>query len=1506
MQINDPDLPRDLTETNDSDLKEVEQTSLGHTQVLRLVNSFPAISEGTSPIQVSKLILNDDNNVPTSVSDFAKSWLSKAQASTPTLSPRYFLKGQIGSNEASMLLDSGSNICLVNSHYLESIERREGRFPRSPHFPLKIEDHQHNEVPTSDLVTLPIQVLNTTIHVPFIVHNTDCLPPSPLDHVLLGANFIKGVQAELIWQQEQYHIRLRDRPDTLTLLRKESELSPLSSFQLSARTYDSEWSERLATVAPITVSSSASSTGATAGSLPISPSASAFDACVDKSSHSRLSEAQMNASAGPSSDLPASPLESHVDNAGAHSDQSDTPAIQTPTRADCSATPNALAASSASGVPNEILETPSPMPIVPDKVPLHWSEVCDLNHVPDEHRSFMIYLLDKHQGMLSLHAADVGHIVDPRFKFPLHLDPSFVLPTCKPYHVPPEGRIMIRGICRQWLELGLIEPSTSTGCSPIMLVHKKIPAGANDKRELIMKKRLVCDLRVQNRAIKLWPNKLPHIHHMIGDFKGSKVFSKFDLANAYQNVSIEESDRHHLTFITPDGETFQFVRMPYGLKNAPSFFQHVITTILAPLQGNCVIYLDDIVLHSQTIEQHKHLLEQFASLMEQYCLKISPRKCSFFQSKVEFVGFTVDGTGVSIGEDKVKAIAQFERPKSVKQCQAFLGLANWMARFIPNFQDHCAVISDLFKKDVKFSWSDACEQAFINIKNAIVHATQLYHPDFDREMQLFTDASRLACGAGLFQYEEDTPEEIVQNIKEPSLDHLQPIAFHSRKFSEVQRRYSTLEQEITACLDALHAFRYYLAFCPSIVIHTDAKTILWLLSYNFSSSNRKLERYSMLLLSYPNVTIVHLPGKDNELADALSRQYDDNDHDTTMRTPAKHATKDGITFDAPTGSAHTLEDMLLYLERNPAAVQSVTVPHDEIVRSQKLAGFYRNFTTGYLVQCQAEDQYCQNIIKKLQSVPGQENDKFRFHHGILVRKPKKDGAAERVVVPKQAQAIVISYLHSFGHIGYKRLHAMLSNYYWFPSAFQLCKSFSQGCSICQAHNRHKTGTQETTNMVLPLRVNHIWSIDFMTVSRQSGLSEILNVIDDYSSFVISFPCSSQKASQVAKALTFCFSILGTPEIIRADHGRSLLESSQIKKLCADWGVVRLSLGIPHQPTKNAKVERAHQSIRGILKALSEQFQGSFKDVLPLANLVFNSTPHRLGTLTPYEIYMGRQVKLDLPTIDQVPESLRDHMNSVKQRHKEITTKIKSMQERIRRQDLEELNRDKKNLQFSDGDIVLLLDLSTPTAGDRPKKEKPVYLKAPYLIRKRLNNLVVVENILDKRVRHCSVNHLKKLVSRGRIYQDLPREFQEVFGHPFKPWELLQDTLPADLKRDFTKSKPVSAGPAPRTDAAPITRQAATDQPGPGQATSNQSDQGSTRDTGPVDSEDSADEDDDSDDDSDEPVTATASTSAPALSSTPAVSAPPTSSPLPGPSLRDRLRSSKRQFGKATKKLFRRT
>ena len=1532
--------------------EEVEQAAMGHLQVLKTV--FPG-SRREKKLQKWRKVRRELR--------VATILQHGKESATPLTGARYFVPLQVGREQIAPLLDTGANVNLVNGHYLRGLEEQEGRFLRTP-CPITVKDHSRKRLRTPEAVLIPVHLFGNVYLTPFLCHETEEPPNTNCERMLLGAPFVQGARLETVWSGDDLVLRAQGEDyATVTLVQEaapQGKTSKSSMLAASRRITPHDGLINRVQIGkyktgpdgqPVRLKAGEGQNGAPEGSASngdahaeenVRPEGAAEKAHLEEGAgeagrEGAAEKAHLEEGAGEAG-REAAAVKARPEGAASkpYPERSGNIAGPVKTRHHSrqeAAEDEETKKKETEGVPPEHYEAVSPIPEIPKLLPSDWREIISLDTVDESRRPFLTQFMDKHKGILSLHAADVGRNNDDRYAFPIDVEPGFKMPRMRPYVTDPEDERFIDETVDKWLKIDVVEPSTGLGCFPIFTVDKSVPSGANAARELILKKRPVIDFRRLNAAMAIWPQKIPHLLSTLARLQGQVFLTKIDLANAYLNLTIRESDRHLTTFITPSHRLWQFKRMPFGLANAGSFFQFYLTDILQELQGQVVVYLDDILLFSKTAEEHEQLLDKFATIIGEKGLKISPKKCSFFQQEVEYLSFIVDGKGARISEEKVRAVKDFARPQTVKQTQGFLGLTNWLSRFIPRYQSLCAPLWEQTRHDVKFEWTPECETSFQALKKAIAEATMLHHPRFNETVHIYTDASKTAGGGGLFQVDEKAPQEVKES-DDPSPEFLVPVAFHARKWNKSQSAYSTLEQEVLAILDALAAFKLYTRSAPRVILHTDARSALFLLSVNYHSDNSQLCRYSMRLLAEPRLTIVHCPGSKNALADALSRQWSQEEKKFTRKSPKK-MDKEDVKWTPEKGTSWKLDDLVGLVEKDPLIVSQLSaitpefvqeaaeddgsypVTDEAVARCAKISPFFRKYHHGYLAQAQANDEYCQKILQRIQVLPNQQDELFRFHHGLLTRKKDKTAAWDTgnmvVVVPRAMQSIALAYFHGLGHLGYKRLLQIAKQYYWWKGQRRMAQEFAQGCKVCQSLNRHKTGAQTTTNMREVSRPNEIWSIDFLTVGQTGEASQLLVIQDDFSGFTVPFPCSSQKTPQVLKALSLTFSILGPPKAIRSDHGRSLLEAKAVKTLCKEWGIRELLLGIPHIATKNARVERANQSIRGLLKALSEQYGTDFKSVLPLAAHAYNSTPHNLEGYSPYEIYTGRRVRLDLPTIEDDAGDIREHMTRLKRRSEDVRKAVYLMKERIRRSDLERLNRNKKELMFSEGDLVLLLDLSTPAAGDRPKKDRPTYLKSPFLIRRRLNNLCVLENLLDGRVVHGSVNHLKKLVPRGRVFQDLPAEFRRMFGHAFRPFQLLQDDISPEIREDFEDKRPEPTRAVTRQQAQAPAADPSTSQADPQPSTSAAPQSGDDPQPSTSRAQDDAQSESDSDEAESESDSSSSSDTEPDGADTdPNASDEEDQDPVPststappptGGNWRNRLRASRRAVAKAARRLL---
>jgi len=293
---------------------------------------------------------------------------------------------------------------------------------------------------------------------------------------------------------------------------------------------------------------------------------------------------------------------------------------------------------------------------------------------------------------------------------------------------------------KELLDKGFIRKSTSPAGAPVLFVRKKDGT-----------LRLVIDYRKLNEMTIRNSYPLPLISELLDRVKGAKIFTKLDLKSAYNLVRIKEGDEYKTAFRTRYGH-FEFLVMPFGLKNAPATFQHFINDVLSDYLDDFVIsYIDDILIFSNNIEEHHiHVKKVLKRLLENN-LVVKLEKCEFDKSETTFLGYVISKDGLKMDNEKVKAILEWPSPTNVKEVQSFIGLCNYYRLFIKDFAKIANPIHKLTRKNVEFVWGKDQQDAFDKLKHIFTSAPILRNPDGDKPFIVETDASNFAVGALLSQ-----------------------------------------------------------------------------------------------------------------------------------------------------------------------------------------------------------------------------------------------------------------------------------------------------------------------------------------------------------------------------------------------------------------------------------------------------------------------------------------------------------------------------------------------------------------------------------------------------------------------------------------------------------------------------------------------------------------------------------------------------------------------------------
>ena len=411
-----------------------------------------------------------------------------------------------------------------------------------------------------------------------------------------------------------------------------------------------------------------------------------------------------------------------------------------------------------------------------------------------------------------------------------------------PYRLSPVKVKHLQKEIEYMLDNDIIEPSKSEWSSPCVLVPK--PDGSY---------RFCTDYRKVNSVTKTDSYPIPRIDDCIDKIGTAKFVSKFDMLKGYWQVPLTQKAKEISAFVTPNG-FYQYTVMPFGMKNSPATFQRMVNNLIRDLAG-CEGYIDDVIIYSQTWPEHIERITAFFEKLSGANLTINLTKSEFCQATVTYLGYVVGQGQVKPLTAKIDTIVKFPVPTNRKELMRFLGMAGFYRKFCRNFSDVVACLTDLLGKNVKFQWTQNCQKAFDRIKSMLQSSPVLISPNYEKPFTLIIDASDI--GAGGIVVQEDSH----------GVEH--PVGYFSKKFLKHQKNYSTIEKETLALLLALSHFDIYLGSTPHVInVYTDHNPLTFI--HKMKNKNQRLVRWSLTLQEY-NLNIKHIAGKENVVADTLSR-----------------------------------------------------------------------------------------------------------------------------------------------------------------------------------------------------------------------------------------------------------------------------------------------------------------------------------------------------------------------------------------------------------------------------------------------------------------------------------------------------------------------------------------------------------------------------------------------------------------------------------------------------------
>ena len=921
----------------------------------------------------------------------------------------------------------------------------------------------------------------------------------------------------------------------------------------------------------------------------------------------------------------------------------------------------------------------------------------------------------------------------------------------KQYRLPLKLQPEIERQILDLLDKGLIRKSTSPFNSPILAVPKK--DGQGGKTDI----RVVIDYRLLNNITEKDRYPLPSIEFTLMKLSNQMYFSTLDLLSGFWQMAIAEDSIKCTAFSTPLGH-YEWNVVPFGLTNAPPAFQRLMNCILTPEEDpSTLIYIDDVISMAKNLKQADEAMRRILSKLEKHNLKIKLAKCKFLQQELEYLGHIVSLQGIKPDERKVQAIRDARKPTNRKEVRRFLGTTGFYCKFIANYAKIARPLQKL-TANVKFEWTAEHDKAWSDLKDSLKSETILIYPDPNKPYYITTDASDIAVGGVL-----------AQMIDEREL----PIYYLSRALKEPETKYSAYERELLAIVYCLERFRPYV-YGQKIHLKTDHRPLEWLLTSADAVKRQRLSRWIMTLMDF-NIEVKYLPGRSNKVADWLSRDIQNKYTEAQMN----------IDLPDPTNPFITCKSIMRGI-----SVVSCTIPDGCLKLTRENYIKYQSLDPNVLKikeSKQKSEKFCTldtNVKLNL--------DDLNFQDELLYYTDGKGN--NRLYVPSELRYSVTKKFHNGRgriHNGkIEMLNTMSKMFYW-PGMNDAVREFVSTCHICLANKIGRlppVPQQHVDRGESPWELLHL---DLVGPLRKTDRDHryILSVVDSFSKFTLLFSLVHKSVRETYTILAqILIPIWGVPRKIITDSGLEF-KNSAFKDYCSSWSIIHATSAAYH-PSFNGKVERMNALIGTALRALLQENDVQWDELLGDVTCALNNRISRVTGVTPFVAMFGREPRIPMdmyvppevenPPIIEPADYCFHRSNSNKERNAMINKYLNAAENQVPKdKDKDILLR--KDVSLAPGDFIYL---KIPRQGNHKLSLK---FPGPYeIIRKVGLYSYAVKNLIDG---HEVIIHQSR-ITRSAPYVDtqaskISNQLNEIEfdkEHPFQEEGTKNKTTNLESKR----------------------------------------------------------------------------------------------------------------------------